>query len=310
MTAFPEPADIEQVFGQPALECPRIEQPCAPTAGPWRVVDTDGSVRASRLEPPESGSEPKAPEGEFSARECSTGAPRPRDGCSKAGATTKHSEHRRLSQPVENLSPGRSDRGAPEVAALGTKAASGGPETAPTSPAILPEQLTNVSAESRQAGCPTSPIDMPRPDSQLKLDQRASPSGHYASSAGPQQKAVEQPRRVERRSSSASAACHAEQSPPAPGGSHLADEADHAELKAALSRSAALLSRSSPRAGTSPETRAGQTPSSAAGLHASASQCPTRETDPALARVVERWSALPRGVRAAVVAMVEAGTDA
>lgn len=266
MTAFPEPAKIEHVFGEPL----RGAAPAAPEAPAaachWRVVDTDGSVRDNL---PQTAGSP----GETPAQGC-------------VGRTTG-------ARPA----PGR------------------GAEPARA------EQAANIEALAQQLAQAPGPIDMPSPNPKLEVGGpvRAAARSAMLGTGPPACLATGQSAKRARASIRPGAARVVEtRSSCAHGGADLdslfsscpPQPASLGPRGATPGRkqpcSAAPSLSPTPSAVLRPGICPG--PSLTAGHSISASSCRRQETDPALARVVERWAALPRGVRAAVLAMVEAGT--
>lgn len=265
MTAFPEPAKIEHVFGEP-LRGAASAVPEAPAAAcHWRVVDTDGSVRASVPQTPGSPGET------------------PAQGC--AGRTT------------------------------GARAAPGrGAEPARA------EQAANIEALAQQLAQAPGPIDMPSPNPKLDVGQpvRAAARSAMLGTGPPACLAAGQSAKRARASIRPGAARVVEtRSSCAHGGADLDSLLSSCPPQpASLGPRGATPGRKQPYSATpslsptpSPVLRTGisPSPSLAAGRSVCASGSGRQETDPALARLIERWAALPRGVRAAVVAMVEAG---
>ncbi len=243
MTAFPEPADLEHVFGEPVRGTTAAAPESPAASRPWRVVDTDGSVRTS------------VPETPGSVRETSDQT------CAGCAAGPR-------------------------------------PPVVPGTDRASAEQRTNIEALAQQLAQATGPIDMPSPDPKLDVGApvRFVTRSPVRATAHPVSDAPAPSSRRAAATTRPGAARVVE--------TQLSGVSRRANLDSLLSQSPAALSPPRSRRATA----ARKSPFSP-GPSISASRSGRQETDPALARVVERWSALPRGVRAAVMAMVEAGAN-
>jgi len=169
------------------------------------------------------------------------------------------------------------------------------------------EQLTSIELAAQRLAVAVGPIDMPSPDSTLDVGTPRPSAARSARASGKPVALFAQSGQARRRTVRPTGAARVVETE-SPGATRGPD------LDTLLSRSPGEASQSPPcrpKCGDEQSCRPApvrrQPSRPDVSVAEPLSQRP--ETDAALARVVERWSALPRGIRAAVVAMVEAGAE-